>query len=147
MEYLPRVGHGVTCRVGILGKARRDGSLGKSTGSGDTLPHLIPVLPILPMWPLAIHLSILQPSHQWNGDNNRAYLTDCDEDQRVQPWRVLRTVPTQVRLRVWVFCFVLLHIWFLLRTHTFPVLKRTSNNRVRMMENVRLKLHGHFKKR
>lgn len=43
-------------------------------------------------------------------------------------------------------CFVLLQIQLILRTHMFLVCKKTSSNCLRMVENVKIKFHGHFKK-
>lgn len=60
--------------MGLLGKARRHGTVGKTVDSGDTLPK----------WRLSSLLyclgrgaatSLYLSSHQRSGDNDRAYLT------------------------------------------------------------------------
>lgn len=66
--------HGIKCFMGLLGKARRHGTVGKTVDSGDTLPK----------WRLSSLLyclghgaatSLFLSSHQRSRDNDRAYLT------------------------------------------------------------------------
>lgn len=60
--------------MGLLGKARRHGTVGKTVDSGDTLPkrRLSSLLYYLGR---GAATSLYLSSHQWSRDNDRAYLT------------------------------------------------------------------------
>lgn len=99
--------------IDILGKARWCGSLIKSKGSEGILPHLNLSLGHRPYylfdhWHLAC-LCFSFPIREM-GIITGLILRVVMRIKRAHAWKVLRTAPTQTRLRVFFVCFVLLQI-------------------------------------